>query len=113
MDEFVTRFHDKALDYFDPGPKMFADINLHGMMEYRIFLENLSFFYFLRFIEVARFTSQSIQKILGSSSIIQPSLLMKLVPNKRPMIAAIEKGNEAKASRSKKASYSRRKPRHT
>lgn len=50
LDMYVKRFHEKALDYYDPVAKeVLVNVCLHGVFEeYRIFLENLSFSYFFQ-----------------------------------------------------------------
>lgn len=48
---------------------------------------------------------ESVGKTPRSSSMIQPSLLMRSAPRKRLMIATIEKGKGAKAFNLKKTSY--------
>lgn len=56
-------------------------------------------------MKTARHTNQSVQKTSRPSSIIRPSSLLRSAPNKRPMIATVEKGKGAKPSSLKNASY--------
>lgn len=64
LDLYVKRFHDKALDCIDPvEEEILVDVCLHGMNdEYRVFLENLTFSSFLKLMETARQTNESVRR---------------------------------------------------
>lgn len=77
---------------------------------YRVYLANLSFFFLFQLMEIGRHTNELVKKTSRASSLIRSSLLIRSMPNKKPMIVAIEKGKGAKASNSKKCPKVGRRP---
>lgn len=85
---------------------MLVDVCLHGMPnEYRVYLENLTFLSFSKLIEAVRRTNESVRKpsrpTINSYSGVAP----RSFPIKRPVLAAVEDGQEVRPPKSKKPSF--------
>lgn len=94
-------FHEKALDRCDPVTKdMLVDVSLHEMIDgHQIYLDNLSFSFFLRLKEAARSTNDSIRKTLS---------MIRSMLKKMHVIPAVEEIKEVKSSSLRKTPYNRR-----
>lgn len=81
--------------------KLFELLPTKYLEEYRNFLENLSFPSFSRLIEPARRTNESMTRTSRPSSTSRPSPMTKPPMQKRAIVAALKKGQEARSSSSR------------
>lgn len=72
--------------------EVLVDVCLHEMMvEYIIYLENMSFCFFSKLMEAAKCTNESIKETSMFNSLIHYSSLVKSTSKKRLIVAAVEK----------------------
>lgn len=106
LDAYVKRFHERAFNYFHlVEERMLVDVCLLGMMEeYRIFLENLSFYSFSKLMELARHTNEQYYPVL-------PVDLARTPHHERgPLLQPSRKENAPDYWNKKKSTQDRREP---